>query len=112
LERLTLLQLQATTHKPINRVTNELRTAVSNVCCGIDDMHMLGNKALVLRAEIFPKDLHELHKVLRAIGVNITKQKSPEEETLKADVEYPLSIQVTSFSYDTDQKKLVPNVPG
>ena len=42
MKRLTLLQLQATTQKPINRVTNDIRTAVSNVCCGIDDMHMLG----------------------------------------------------------------------
>jgi hypothetical protein len=112
MKRLTLLQLQATTQKPINKVTNDVRTAVSNVCCGIDDMHMFGNKALVLRAEILPKYLQELHKVLGAIGVNITQQDLPEENTLKADVEYPLSIQVTSFSDDTDQKRHIPNVPG
>jgi hypothetical protein len=51
MKRLTLLQLQATTQKPISMVTSDIRTAVSNVCCGIDDIHMLGNMALVLRAE-------------------------------------------------------------
>jgi hypothetical protein len=112
MKRLTLLQLQAATQKSISKVTNDIRIVVSNVCCGIDDMHMLGNKALVLRAEIFPKKLEELYKRLKDIEVNITQQNLPEEGTLQSEVEYPLSILITSFSGDTDQKMYAPNVPG
>ena len=68
--------------------------------------------ALVLRAEIFPEDLDVLYKGLSDIDVNITQQKLTEEETLQTQVEYPLSIQITSFSDDTEQKAYVPNVPG
>ena len=112
MKRLTLVQLQATTQKPINTVTNDIRSAVSKVCCGIDDMHMLGNKALVLRAEIFPENLGKLYKVLSTIDVQIIQQSLPEEETLKAEIEYPLSIQITSFADGTDRKAYVPRVPG
>jgi hypothetical protein len=45
-------------------------------------MHMPGNKALVLRAEIFAKDLYELYRSLSVIDVNITPQNLPQEETL------------------------------
>jgi hypothetical protein len=64
-------------------------------------MHLLGNKALVLRAEIFPTDLEQLSQSLRAIEILLSEQSFPEKVTLIAEVEYPLLIQITSFSDDT-----------
>ena len=49
---------------------------------------------------------------MKDIEVNITQQNLPEEGTLQSEVEYPLSILITSFSGDTDQKMYAPNVPG
>lgn len=82
-------------------MTEDIRSVVSTICCGIDDMHLLGNKALVLRAEIFPSDLEQLPQSLRAIEVQLTEQSLPDKAMLIAEVEYPLTIQITSFSDDT-----------
>ncbi|MFT5676943.1 MAG: hypothetical protein ACI808_002894 [Paraglaciecola sp.] len=75
-------------------------------------MHMLGNKALVLRAEISLENLGELYKVLSAIEVQIIQQSFSEKEIIKAEVEYPLSIQITSFADATYHKAYVPRVQG
>jgi len=82
-------------------MTEDIRSVVSNVCCGIDDIHLLGNKALVLRAEIFPADLEQLSQSLRAVEVQLSEQSLPDKATLLAEIEYPLTIQITSFSDDT-----------
>lgn len=53
----SIIQIQGFVSKPIGMITNEARTTVSNNCLGIDEMRLLGNKALVLRTEITPEDL-------------------------------------------------------
>ena len=72
---------------------------------------MQRNQVLVLRAEIFLENLGKLYKILSAIEVQIIQKSLPEEETLKAEIEYPFSIQITSFADGTDHKVYVPRVP-
>ena len=52
-----IIQLQASTSEMISAITQPVRKAVSEVCLGVDDMHLLGNKALVVRAEIRPSNI-------------------------------------------------------
>jgi len=59
-----MIQIQGSVQEPIGKVTSIIRNTVSNVCLGIDDMQLLGNKALVLRAEIFPTVLPTLCRVI------------------------------------------------
>ena len=107
-----IIQLQASVAKPIGVITDEVRNVVSNICLGIDDMKFLGNKALVLRAEIYPKKLQALYDDLSIIGITISKQSLPELDQFGDEIEYPLSLQIISFSDDTDRKVIIPNVPG
>jgi len=62
--RIKMIQIQGSVQEPIGKVTSIIRNTVSNVCLGIDDMQLLGNKALVLRAEIFPTVLPTLCRVI------------------------------------------------
>ncbi len=110
--RREIIQIQGTVLEPIGDITSTLRTTVSKICLGIDDMQLLGNKALVIRAEIYPDKLLNLYAALDSIDVKLYKQGLPDIEMLKKEIEYPLSIQITSFSDDTDRKIKIPNVPG
>jgi len=110
--RREIIQLQGTALEPIGDITYTVRTTVSKICLGIDDMQLLGNKALVIRAEIYPEKLLNLYSALDSIDVSLYKQSLPNIEMLKKEIEYPLSLQITSFSDDTDRKINIPNVPG
>ena len=110
--RLQAIQLQGTVLQPIDKITNDARTAVSKICVGIDDMKLLGNKALVFRAEIYPKRLKTLFADLASIGIKLSRQGLPDIESLQEKMEYPLSIHIVSFSDDTDRLVNVPKVPG
>ncbi len=47
--------------------------AVSKVYLGVDDMQLLGSKALVLRAEIHLDKLPLLYTELASVGVNLNE---------------------------------------
>jgi len=74
-------------------------------------MQLLGNKALVIRA-IFPKKLPLFYAALADNGIEFGQENQPDIETFQEEKEYPLSIQITSFSDDTDRRVSPPNVPG
>ena len=112
MSRKKMIQLQGSVIDSIGKITNDVRLAVSKACLGIDDMQMLGNKALVLRAEIYPDKLELLYSSLHSLGIKLKKQSMPDVEVLSQEVEYPLSIQITSFSGDTDRRNSIPKVPG
>jgi hypothetical protein len=107
-----VIQIQGSVLEPIAEITSSARMTVSKVCLGIDDMQLLGNKALILRAEIYPGKLQTLYNALASIGIKLNKQSLPEKEKLQEEIEYPLSIQITSFSDDTDRRTSIPKVPG
>lgn len=50
-----IIQLQAKTSEKILVITEHARRIMSDFCLGVDDVHLLGNKALILRSEIYPK---------------------------------------------------------
>ena len=112
MHRRKTIQLQGSTLESIIKITNDVRMSVSKVCLGVDDMHTLGNQALVLRAEIYPEKLHTLYAALLSIGIKINEQSLPDVDVLQEGIEYPLSIQITSLSTDTDRPVSVPKVPG
>jgi len=88
------------------------RVTVSRLCGGIDDMHKLGNKALVIRAEIYPERLPKLHEALSAVHIDINPDTLPDQNQLTANIEYSLTIQIISYSDDTDAPINIPQVPG
>ena len=110
--RRKMIQIQGTVLEPIGKITSDARTTISNVCLGIDDMQLLGNKALIFRVEIYPRKLPTLYTALVSIGIKLNQQSLPGIETLQEEMEYPLSIQITSFSDDTDRSINIPKVPG
>jgi hypothetical protein len=110
--KVPFLQLAATTDAPLRRILHDVRHAVSGACSGIDDMHLLGAKALVLRAEIRPPRLPELVRALDALGVRVDRESLPAPGALDDDALHPLTVQVTSFNDDTDGPVDVPHVPG
>jgi hypothetical protein len=110
--RRKIIQIEGSVLEPIEKITSNARTTVSKICLGIDDMQLLGNKALVLRAEIYPGKLPSLYTALVSIGIKINKQSLPDIESLQEQIEYPLSIQIVSFSDDTDRRANIPQVPG
>jgi hypothetical protein len=110
--RREIIQLQGSVVAPIGVITNEARTVVSKICLGIDDIQLLGNKALVLQTEVYPGKLQALYTALASIGIKLNKQSLPEIDQLLEEIEYPLSIQITSFSDDTDRRTNIPKVPG
>ncbi|EPJ52914.1 MAG: hypothetical protein OFPI_12260 [Osedax symbiont Rs2] len=75
-------------------------------------MQLLGNKALVIRAEVFPEKLPLLYTALAENGIKFSQQGQPDIGTLQEQTEYPLSIQITSFSDETDRRVSAPKVPG
>ncbi len=109
---LRLLHLQATTRHPLRQITDDVRGSVSRLCGGLDDLQRLGNKALVVRAEIYPENVLLLESALAAIGVNADRNSTLFQEGLQCGLEYPLTIQITSFADDTDEQVLIPQVPG
>lgn len=106
------IQIQGSIPEPIGLITSKARSAVSNICLGIDDMRSLGNKALVLQTEITPENLPCLYIDLVSIGIKLNEGSLPKIATLQKGIEYPLSIQITSLSEDTDRKINIPKVPG
>jgi hypothetical protein len=110
--RIKIIQIQGSVKESIKKITSDVRNAVSHVCLGVDDMQLLGNKALVIKAEVFPDDLQALYTSLASIGVKLNQQSLPDRETLQDEVEYPILMQITSFSDDTDSRISIPNVPG
>lgn len=110
--RKKIIQLQGFVSAPIDSITNKTRSVVSNVCMGVDDMRLLGNKALVLRAEIYSENLINLYSDLASIGITLNNESLPEVAELLEGTEYPLSIQITSSSEGTDRKIQIPKVPG
>lgn len=112
MKRMQTIQLQASVQEPIGNITNSARSAVSRVCLGIDDMRLLGSKALVIRAEIYPEKLPALYAALTSIGVKLSQQSLPDIDALKAESEYPITLQITSFSDETDGRANIPKVPG
>ncbi len=110
--RKKIIQIQGSVSEPIGLVTNKARAAVSNICLGIDDMHLLGNKALVLRAEITPNNLPNLYADLTSIGIKLNGRNLPKVSILQEGIEYSLSIQIVSSSEGTDQKIIIPKVSG
>ncbi|MEH6347461.1 MAG: hypothetical protein V7785_20360 [Bermanella sp.] len=71
--RIKIIQIQGTVLEPIVNVSDKIRLAVSEACYGVDDMHMLGSKALVLRAEVFQQKLPSLYESLTEVGVKLNK---------------------------------------
>jgi len=110
--RKKIIQIQGSVSESIGLVTNKARAAVSHICLGIDDMHLLGNKALVLRAEITPDNLPNLYADLTSIGIKLNGRSLPKVSTLQEGIEYSLSIQIVSSSEGTDQKIIIPKMSG
>jgi len=110
--RRKVIQIQGSVLSQIGEITETARMTVSEICLGIDDMQLLGNKALVLRTEINPEKLPSLYGALVSTGVKLHKPSLPDIKGLREDIEYPLSIQITSFSDDTDGRTNIPKVPG
>jgi len=110
--RRKVIQIQGSVLSSIGEITETARMTVSKICLGIDDMQLLGNKALVLRTEINLEKLPFLYGALVSIGVKLHKQSLPDIKGLQEDIEYLLSIQITSFSVDTDGRTNIPKVPG
>lgn len=97
--------------KSIGVIANEARKTVSEICLGLDDVRLLGNKAAVLRAEISPENLPSLYTDLAFIGIQLSTDSLPDIKVLEKEIEYPLSIQIVSLSDDTDRRVNIPNVP-
>ena len=76
--RRKIIQIQGSVQEPIGKITSDARVTVSKVCLGIDDMQLLGNKALVFRAEIYPAKLASLYLALVAIGIKLHSQSLPQ----------------------------------
>ncbi len=110
--RRKIIQLQATVRKPIGKIMDAARAAIGRVCLGVDDMQLLGNKALIFRAEITPGKLPQLFEALASLSIKLNQTGLPDVETLDEGTDYPLSIQITSFSVDTDRRANIPSVPG
>lgn len=110
--RSKLLYVQATTQQSLRVALNDIRMVVNRVCGGIDDMQLLGYKALVIRAEINPEKLPSLYTALVSVGVKVGPKNKLDEKSLKADNQYLITIQISSFSDDTDHRVSIPKVPG
>ena len=110
--RSKLLYVQATTQQSLRMALNDIRLVISRVCGGIDDMQLLGYKALVIRAEINPEKLPSLYAALASVGVKVSSKNKLDEKSLKADNQYPITIQISSFSDDTDDRVNIPKIPG
>jgi hypothetical protein len=109
---LKMIQLKASTQEPLRNITENARVAMSKLCGGIDDMHQLGNKALVIRAEIYPEKLSDLYKTLASAELKLRNDSLPDHNALRAGIEHPITLQITSFSSDTDGQVNIPKVPG
>jgi hypothetical protein len=109
---LPIIQLLASTQEPLRNVTENARRAMSKLCGGIDDMNQFGEKALVVRAEIYPEKLPALYEALGSAKLKLSDDSLPDKDSLRAGVEHPITLQITSFSNDTDGKISIPKVPG
>jgi hypothetical protein len=107
-----IIQLQATTSERISLITEYVRRIVSDECLGVDDVHLLGNKALILRSEIFPKKMKSLCERLMEFNVIVDQSTVPEIKSLDTEREHPITLQITSYSEDTNGRVQLPRVPG
>jgi hypothetical protein len=71
-----------------------------------------GDKALVVRAEIYPEKLPALYEALASVKLKLGEDSLPDQDSLRGGVEHPITLQITSFSSDTDRKVNIPKVPG
>jgi hypothetical protein len=110
--RRNIIQLQGFVSKSIGIISNEARKTVSEICLGIDDVRLLGNKAIVFRAEITPENLPSLYTHLAFIGIKLSTESLPDIKSLEAKIEYPLSIQIVSLSDDIYRRVNIPSIPG
>jgi hypothetical protein len=110
--RRNIIQIQGFVSKSIGVIANEARKTVSEICLGIDDIRLLGNKAVVFRAEISPENLPSLYTDLAFIGIKLIKDNLPDIKALQEEMEYPLFIQIISLSDDTDRRVHIPRVSG
>jgi hypothetical protein len=110
--RRNIIQIQGFVSKSMGVIANEARKTVSEICLGIDDVRLLGNKAIVFRAEITPENLPSLYIDLAFIGIKLSTESLPDINILEKETEYPLSIQIVSLSDDTDRRVYIPSVPG
>ncbi len=109
---LNIIRVKSSVHEPLRNIIDNVRLAVSKVCGGVDDMNRLGNKALVVRAEIYPRKLPMLYAALESIQVNVSQHSLPDLGGFAEDTEYPMTLQVTSLADDTDDRVNLPRVPG
>jgi hypothetical protein len=107
-----LLHVQASTQQSLRAGMGDIRKVVSRVCGGIDDMQLLGYKALVIRAVIYPEKLPSLYTALTSVGVKVSSKNRPDEQSLKAGNQHPITLQISSFSNDTDDRVNIPKIPG
>ena len=107
-----IIQLQSSVHQPLRNVIDDVRVTVSRVCNGIDEMSRFGNKALIVRAEIYVGRLPALYAALEASGIKVSEKTRPDVSTFSKDAEYPVTLQVIGLSDDTDDRITIPSVPG
>ena len=75
-------------------------------------MHLLGRKALVVCAEIYPHRLEPLLEALLDLSVEVRPATLPEAGALEPAFEYRLTLQVVSQAGDTEGRVEVPRIPG
>jgi len=109
-----LIQLQAISDKPLRDMTEAIRVSVSRACGGIDDMHQLGDKALVVRAEIVPAKFPALISSLEDIGLHGFSDNLPADNLhdYEPDAEHPFTLQVLTTAGSGDGRVEIPKVPG
>ena len=107
-----LQQITGTTQKPLNTIVEDMRGIVSRICHGIDEMHLLGNKALVVRAEIDPGKLLVVADALASGSVEVDARSLTKVSVQGSDKARVFTRQVKSYSDDTDGSVTVPMVPG
>lgn len=112
MKRKKAIQLQASIQKPISSIIHDARSAMNDRCMGIDDMCLLGNKALVMRAEIYPEKLPEFYSDLASLDIKLAQHSLPNKNILKNEVEYIVFLQITSYANDTDGKINILKIPG
>ncbi len=84
-----IIQIQGFVSKSIGVIANEARKIVSDICLGIDDVRLLGNKAIVFRAEITPENLSSLYTDLAFIGIKLSTESLPDIKMLANEINIP-----------------------
>lgn len=107
-----IIQIRASTPHPISDIINSVRSTVSDVCLGIDDMNLLGNKALVVRTDITSEKIPALLQGLSLIDIGVSQNDLESYLQIEDNTEYMMTLQIVSYAEDTDGKQMIPEVPG